>query len=130
MSSAKPLEFFFDRSLGRISAHRLREAGWGIHLIADYYTDDAQSVEDEDWIAEGCRRGWILLTKDKRIRYRRAELEALRGFLFCLSSGNLSIDETTARLLASRTAMERRVSQGNLCFWFVYEGGRLARKWP
>jgi hypothetical protein len=34
-SSDRPLEFFFDRSLGKLSAHRLRDAGYTVHLIAD-----------------------------------------------------------------------------------------------
>jgi hypothetical protein len=76
MSSDRPLEFFLDRSLGKLTAERLREAGPVVHLIADFYPDDAQKIEDADWIAEGCRRGWVLLTKDKRIRYRPNELAA------------------------------------------------------
>lgn len=77
MCSAKQPEYFFDRSLGKASAARLRESGWIIHLIADFYQDDATRIPDEEWIAEGCSRGWLLLTKDKRIRYRERELSAL-----------------------------------------------------
>ena len=73
MSSAERPEFFLDRSLGRITASRLREAGYVVHLIADHYPDDASDIPDEDWIAEGCSNGWVLLTKDKRIRYRAEE---------------------------------------------------------
>ncbi len=40
MSSAERLEFFLDRSLGRITAFRLREAGYVVHLIADHYAND------------------------------------------------------------------------------------------
>ena len=36
MSSDRQPEFFFDRSLGKISARRLREAGYVVHLIAEY----------------------------------------------------------------------------------------------
>ena len=88
MSSAERPEFFLDRSLGKKTASGLREAGYVVHLVADHYPNDA----DEDWIAEGCSRGWILLTKDKRIRYRAAVLEALQeGHLFCLITGNMNI---------------------------------------
>jgi uncharacterized protein with PIN domain len=79
MSSAERPEFFLDRSLGKKTASGLREAGYVVHLVADHYPNDADEVPDEDWIAEGCSRGWILLTKDKRIRYRAAELEALQA---------------------------------------------------
>jgi uncharacterized protein with PIN domain len=77
MSSDRPPECFFDRSLGKRSAELLREAGWVVHLVADYYPDDAHDIPDEVWIAEGCHRGWVLLTKDQRIRYRSEELTAL-----------------------------------------------------
>jgi hypothetical protein len=78
MSSAERPEFFLDRSLGRTTASRLREAGYVVHLIADHYVDDASDIPDEEWITEGCANGWVLLTKDKRIRYRAEELEALQ----------------------------------------------------
>ena len=95
MSSAERPEFFLDRSLGRTTASRLREAGYVVHLIADHNPDDASDVPDEEWIAEGCSNSWVLLTKDKRIRYRAEELEALQaGHLFCLVSGNMNIAES------------------------------------
>ena len=65
MSSVTPPEFFLDRSLGKETAHRLRERGFVVHLIADFYGDDAQRVADQTWVDEGSRRGWVLLTKDK-----------------------------------------------------------------
>ena len=93
MSSDKPPEFFLHRSLGKTSASRLRAAGHVVHLIADYYPRDAQEIGDAEWIAEGCRRGWTLLTKDRRIRYRTDELGALTsGHLFCLADGNVTLD--------------------------------------
>ena len=61
MSSVRQSEYFFDRSLGKASATRLRAQGWTIHLIADFYTNDAADIADEEWIAEGCSRGWLLL---------------------------------------------------------------------
>lgn len=43
MPSDRPLEFFFDRSLGRKSAQMLRANGWIVHLIADHYPDDGNT---------------------------------------------------------------------------------------
>lgn len=91
--SRRPPEFFFDRSLGKETAKRLRTRAT-VHLIAEHYPNDAQDVSDEGWIARGIRRRWILLTKDKRIRYRRIELEVLgSGQLHCLSNGQLTTHE-------------------------------------
>lgn len=131
MSSAERPEFFLDRSLGRITASRLRAAGHVVHLIAEHYADDASDVPDEEWMAEGCSRRWVLLTKDKRIRYRTAELEALQeGHLFCLVSGNLDIDGMSQALLAALPQIERAARTEPRGFWHVYRDGHIKRMWP
>jgi PIN like domain len=131
MSSDKPPEFFLDRSLGKTSASRLRKAGRVVHLIAEYYPRDAQDIGDAEWIAEGCRRGWILLTKDRRIRYRTGELAAITsGHLFCLADGNATLDQITQRFLNAMPAIHRAVRNTETGFWHVHEGGRITRMWP
>ena len=131
MSSAERPEFFLDRSLGKKTASGLREAGYVIHLVADHYPNDADEVPDEDWIAEGCSRGWILLTKDKRIRYRAAELEALQeGHLFCLITGNMNIEEMTQAFLDALPKIERAAGEEPVGFWHVYRDGKIRRMWP
>lgn len=131
MYSAKQPEYFFDRSLGKASAARLRELGWIIHLIADFYQEDASRIPDEEWISEGCARGWLLLTKDKRIRYREHELSALdTGHLFCLASGNLGLDEMARRFVDAERAMLAASGRVPVGFWHVHAGGRITKMWP
>ncbi|WP_406050142.1 hypothetical protein [Kribbella sp. NBC_00889] len=131
MSSARPPEFFFDRSLGKASANRLRDHGWTVHLIAEFYPDDAADIADEEWIAEGCSRGWVLLTKDKKIRYRARELEALdRGILFCLASGNLTLDQMAQRFIDAEAAILRATARSAVGFWHVLDRGRVTKMWP
>jgi hypothetical protein len=131
MSSDRRPEVFFDRSLGKVTAQRLRERGWVVHLIAEYYPDDAADIQDEEWIAEGCSRGWILLTKDKRIRYRTAEREALqKGHLFCLASGSLSPSEMTERFSDAERSIMHAVLTHAVGFWHVYADGQLRKMWP
>ncbi len=78
-NSGEPPEtrtFYLDRNFGRhLIADGLREAGHMVEVHDDHLPIDAP---DEDWIALVARKGWIGLTKDKNIRYRRAELEAVR----------------------------------------------------
>jgi adenosylmethionine-8-amino-7-oxononanoate aminotransferase len=93
--------------------------------------NDAQSIADEDWIAEGCRRGWVLLTKDRRIRYRAQELAALQdGFLFCLSDGNASLDTISGTWVAAMPSITRAVERGMTGFWHVYVDGTIKLMWP
>lgn len=83
--------FFVDRSLGKQKvAGALRGAGAEVHVHDEHFPTDAP---DEEWLAEVGRRGWIVLTKDRRIRYRSPALRALRrarARAFVLTSGNLS----------------------------------------
>jgi hypothetical protein len=131
MSSAERPEFFLDRSLGKTTAAGLRQAGHVVHLIADHYSDDASDVPDEEWIAEGCSNGWVLLTKDKRIRYRADELEALQeGHLFCLVSGNMDIGAMTQAFLDALPRIERAARDEPFGFWHVYRDGKIKRMWP
>src|SRR4029450_10024641 len=85
----------------------------------------------EEWITEGCSNGWVLLTKDKRIRYRAEELEALQeGHLFCLVSGNLDIAQMTQAFLDALPRIERAATEESVGFWHVYRDGQIKRMWP
>lgn len=130
MSSEKPHEFFLDRSLGKTTAARLREAGYRINLIADFYPLDAADIADEQWIKDGCSRGWILLTKDQRIRYRPSELGALNGRMFCLASGNQNLSEQADTLLRAMPAIMGACAANPIGFWKIYADGRLRKTWP
>ena len=67
---------FLDRNLGRhIIADRLRVEGMAVEVHDDHFPPDAP---DEDWIALVGAKGWVAITKDRNVRYRAAELEAIR----------------------------------------------------
>ncbi len=80
-SSASPkqpeeLTFFVDRQLGRYKfAQILRSAGLRVVIHDDYFAPD---TVDPEWLAAAGDRGWIVITRDERIRYRAAEREAIR----------------------------------------------------
>lgn len=99
--------------------------------MADEYPHDAQHIPDEEWIRHGCRAGWVLLSKDKRIRYRGPELAELHhGRLFCLSSGNLVIAEMVRRFELAARPIVRFSGSDRPGFWMVYDGGEVRQKWP
>ncbi len=86
--------FFLDRSLGKKRvANALRQAGATLHIHDDHFSPDAK---DENWLTEAGQRGWIVLTKDHRIRYRHVERLALMRAgvaTFILTSGDLQGEE-------------------------------------
>src|SRR5438094_3502495 len=68
--------YFVDRYLGRrIVPEALRQAGMRVEVHDDHFAADAPDVQ---WIAVGGQRGWVVLTKDERIRRRSSELTAAR----------------------------------------------------
>lgn len=78
-ASSKPLPeptLFLDRNLGRhIIADRLRSEGMAVEVHDDHLPLDAP---DEEWIALVGSMRWVAITKDRNVRYRAAELQAIR----------------------------------------------------
>jgi hypothetical protein len=71
----KPV-FFLDHNLGRYAvANALRKAGALIEVHEDHFP---QGLEDPNLLQEVGRRGWIFLSKDSRIKYRRSEIMSLK----------------------------------------------------
>jgi predicted nuclease of predicted toxin-antitoxin system len=88
------LVIFLDRSLGKqIIASVLRTAGYTVEVHDDHFPPDAS---DEIWLSEVSRRGWVVFTKDKRIRYRAPELAAVsatNASVFTLTAGSIQAQE-------------------------------------
>jgi PIN like domain len=105
------LVFFIDRSLGRkIVAQALREVGEIIQIHDDHFAPDAK---DEDWLAEVGKRGWIVLTKDDRIRYRVTERSAITSAkvrAFVLSSSQLQGKEMAAAFVKALPQIKRLIA--------------------
>jgi predicted nuclease of predicted toxin-antitoxin system len=93
---------FLDRSLGLEPIRaRLLEAGVRVEVHRDHFADDAR---DEEWLSAIASRGWVILTKDQRIRYRPLELQALRkshAKVFVLTAGNLKGSEIAAAFVSA-----------------------------
>ena len=70
--------------------------GLGASYVA-HHQRFAPDAPDEEWLAVAGRENWIVLTRDKHIRRRPAELEAFRAhkvIVFVLAAGNASAAET------------------------------------
>jgi hypothetical protein len=129
-----PPEFFIDRSLGRKHlANALTEQGVIVHTMASVYGEDvAQSLADEQWLADAGAQGWIVLMKDDAIRRRPAERDALADAAvraFCLTNANLRADEQSERFVGNLTRILRRAQTPGPYIYGVYEG-YIKRLWP
>ena len=105
-----PLTFFLDRNLGKhIIADILREAGALVEVHDDHFPAGAK---DNEWLAAVGEKGWVVLTKDQRIRYRGLELKALEEAqvkAFVLTSGNLQGHDMAAIFVKALPAMQKYV---------------------
>lgn len=104
----EPPGFFLDRSLGKIRiATALRQAGAIAHIHDDYFPPNAK---DEDWLTQVGQNGWIVLTKDHRIRYRNLEREALMNAgvgAFILTAGDMQGDEMAEIFVKALSAIAK-----------------------
>lgn len=100
--------YFVDRSLGsHLVADALREAGARVE-VHDHHYD--QGCPDQEWLADVGSRGWVVLTKDRRIYYRQLERLAVaeaRVRMFVLTAGDLGGAQMATAFVRALTAMER-----------------------
>ena len=111
-SRVDPLIFFLDRSLGKhIVADALRHAGAQVEVHDDHFPMDAK---DHEWLPPVGERGWIVLTRDDRIRYRTQERTALiqaGARAFVLVRRSLSGPAMAAAFVNALPAIQRFVER-------------------
>lgn len=67
--------FIVDECLGKSVAEALRTVGAQVKLMTEEF---GSGTLDKDWLPVVGERGWLLITKDRNIRYNRAERRALQ----------------------------------------------------
>lgn len=100
--------FFVDRSLGkRAIVEPLRSAGAVLEIHDDHFPIDCG---DDEWIEAVTAKGWIILSKDKRVRKRSGHLQTLRAAgacVFVLTSGDTKGTENADAFVAALDRMKR-----------------------
>jgi predicted nuclease of predicted toxin-antitoxin system len=115
-SVRKPPEgtvFFIDRSLGvEPIRSELLNAGLAVEIHDEHFKRDE---EDRVWLRAVGERGWVVLTKDQRLRYRPLEIAALRASnarVFVLSAGNLRGAEIAEAFRAALPRISKTLYSG------------------
>jgi len=103
----------------------LRDAGATVERLTDHLP---KGTADEDWLGYAGSRRWIVLTRDKRIRYRQLERVALkdaqvRAFVF--TGGNVTVKDT-ATILVRALPRIRAICAANPGP-FIYHIGRTGK---
>jgi len=103
----EPLTVFLDESLDSDSiAKALAEAGAIVERLTKHFP---KGTDDQTWLSLAGAKGWVVLTRDKRIRYRRLERLALqsagvRAFVF--TGGNVTLADTATTLAGAMPAIQ------------------------
>ena len=109
--------FFIDRSLGsRLLSAALRSAGARVEIHDDHFRPD---TPDTEWLGEVGRRGWLVLSKDVRIRrdrYERAVLLDAQAKAFLLTQQGLTGPEMAAIFVRALPEIVRRGSRAKRGF--------------
>lgn len=128
------LRFFIDRSLGRVAVPAaLRDDGWSVVTLAEHYgMPRDEQVADTEWIADAASRGWPVLMKDKRIRHREAEIEAViryKAKCFVITRGDLASADMARRFTTNKQAIFRTAQLPGPYIYSVQQD-RLDRLFP
>lgn len=105
--------FFLDRSLGKVLvANALRKANISVEVHDDHFSSNAK---DEVWLEEIGKRGWVVLTKDRKFHTRVLEIAAIahsKARVFKLTTANLQGEEMASIFVKAIRKIER-VAVGN-----------------
>lgn len=107
-----PITLFVDRCAWS------RLLGVALDAIGAHYIPHHQlfapAAPDEKWLEVAGREGWVVLTRDKHIRRRPAELEAFQTHqvtVFVLAAGNASAAETAELITSLYKKIQRLAAQ-------------------
>ncbi len=125
----EPVAFFLDESLDSLSVvTALRDAGATVHRLTDIFP---KGTPDEIWLAKAGENNWVVLTRDKRIRYRQLErlaLQAAKVRTFVFTGGNVTGKDTGVILAGVLSRLEKlaRAVSGPFIYT-ISRGGVLTR---
>lgn len=120
-------DLFLDRSLGRkLVPQLLRETGLRLITLSEHYGIPAdEAIADEDWLEFAGTSGMAVLMKDARIRYNRAEREAVKRHqvqAFCLTRQDLTGADMAARFIDNIDAIAEACAQPGPFIYAVHKG--------
>src|SRR5262245_26784965 len=99
-SPPEPRTIFIDRCAWSAAIGEALSTA-GIPFVAHHHRF-AHDTPDQEWLAAAADRGWLVVTRDQRIRYRANELAAMRRaklHVFVFTQGGLTGAETGAILV-------------------------------
>ena len=113
----EPWVFFLDRSLGgRLVAEALRAGGETVEVHDAHFAKDASDVE---WLGAVGHKGWVVVSKDDRIRLNEVERMALTEAgvaAFFLGRSDLTGPQMATAIVTALPAMRRALRRFDVPF--------------
>jgi len=112
-----PLELFVDRCLGKnFLPEALRKLpNVVVHIHDDHFAPDEQ---DHIWLPKVAAKGWGILTKDKDIRHRKLELDAVlnnEAYMLTFGQGDYTAKEMAEAFQQALPKIRRSVAVARHC---------------
>jgi hypothetical protein len=101
-------------------------------MVSVFGPDAEETVEDPTWLERAGREKWVVLTKDKRIRRKVAELAAVRAYgvkVFHLSAKDFTGPQQRDRLLNNIHRIVQRSRKPGPWICTVY-AREVMQVWP
>lgn len=101
--------YFTDRDLGKHFPEILVSGGLDVRRHPDHFPPDCP---DEDWLKAVGEKGWVAVTRDRRIRYKPNELEAVKkhGVVLLVVIGKTPYPVLAKNFLDTATKIEHFLS--------------------
>jgi PIN domain-containing protein len=132
-SSGPQLEFLVDRGLGRYAVPgAIRARGYVVHTLSSVYGAREQDLDDAEWLRDAGTAGWVVLTKDQRIRRRPLEIAAVAVSgvrAFVLAKGQLRATDQAAYFLNNMSQIVEACRRPGPLIYAVHEH-RIRLLWP
>ena len=112
------MKFFIDNNLSPGLAKGMKAFGEDVVHLKEVLPED---IDDSDWLAHIGSKGWCLVTRDDRIRYRPAESAALREHgvgAFFMGGKNLNRCQLIQQLVRNWPRMKELAGKTRVPFAF------------
>ena len=113
------MRFFVDNNLSKDIASGMSGFGERVEHLKDHFK---ANVSDTEWLEFVGSNGWVLITRDNRIRWRPAEIRALQEHkvgAFFLGGKNLKRCELIQQLVRNWPKMKELASTTTKPFVFT-----------
>ena len=120
--------FLDENTTSRLVREALQAAGFVVEIHRDHFSP---GTSDAEWLQVVAKRKWIVITRDRRIRYRPNEVAAVRASgarVVFVTGGNMSSEDLAALLTTHSKKLVKFIALHRKSFMAILtKGGGLSK---